>query len=214
MRSFARPWCARGTSGYSIVEVLVAASLLSLLGLMVVRFLHPALRVSARSSARSTAAQQSLILGSRIERDLQSTAAAGFSYHSGPVTWLAVHPIVGADNQGRTLFSNDQVVVYRWDSSTNTMNRWEWPGGGVIDSPDLEPLRFDRPELEGLLLTPDAYRQEYLRVLQFEISWPSVAPPNVGSPLTLELTTSEPGDSSSAPETVEFKKQIQFRNRI
>lgn len=105
---------ARGRAGFTLVEVMVAALLGSLLLYTTVNLLLPAMRLSARGSTLVDIDQRAGLLEQRLERALKATSRRGVGvFASGPNRYLSTHPIEGAIAHSKPRLSSS-LTVFSW----------------------------------------------------------------------------------------------------
>jgi len=123
-------------SGFTLVEVLLAAVLLLLLGLVMVQTLVPILRYGGWGYARAELVQATATISSRVVADLQTAPFEAVSHGSGVI---GIHGIAGVTDKGQPLWS-DHLVLYRREEATHSVVRMEWKEGVQPSRPTvLEP---------------------------------------------------------------------------
>lgn len=123
-------------AGFTLIEVLLAAILFVLLGVVMLRTLVPVMRYGGWGYARAELVQTTARISGRLVADLQTAPFEAVSFGSGMV---GIHGIAGVSDTGKPLWS-DHLVLYRWDEPTASLTRMEWTQGVTLDGPTvLEP---------------------------------------------------------------------------
>lgn len=101
--------------GMSLVEVMVAAFLGSLVLYVLISTLVPALKASAVGSTRVSLDQRGTLATMRLIRALKSTSRGGLMTESPSTgqTVLSIHPIEGIGPDSRQVWANS-LVLYSW----------------------------------------------------------------------------------------------------
>ena len=107
----------RGCRGFTLVEVLVAAALGSMVLYVIVALLIPALRVSGQGTTKVDLDQRAALIDERLTRALKSTTRAGVGRlpegESPDPLYLSVHPLLGTLTGSRQDWSR-QLTVFVW----------------------------------------------------------------------------------------------------
>ncbi len=187
--------------GWTLVEVLVAASLL-VLGLSVLTaVLVPALESSRTGSQLAQLQQQAALIVEWVASDLAATPPAGFRAQPIPEGLvLALHPVSDITSSS-TLTWSDQAVLYSWDFENRSLLRKRWPGMTTNG-----PFLPDPAALHTAATTASPEDRVLSRaVIFFQVTFTG----GVNNPLvSLELQLSHP---DSPPErTIELRHQRSF----
>jgi hypothetical protein len=150
----AKIWRRRGLS---LVEVLIASTLLLGLLALMTQVVGPVMRASNRTAVRVELQSLATVAMQKLTTDLTHTSSTGIS---GPFVGadntvkFALHPKTGFSTDGTPLFST-QLVVYRWRPSTQKLSRVEWPASptNTMVSPlkvrQLDELQIDEALVAG-----------------------------------------------------------------
>ncbi len=149
-------------SGLSLLEIVVALGLLSLLTLMTVNLSRPLALISARTMDRMEMRQQALISLGQLRSSMQASAPQALSLRDGII---GVNPRAqpAVDSSGNLLWSKKISLFYRLPADS-TLRRREWPpdlpqaGDPPVPtwmSSAARPKRLEGPELLALI-NPDA----------------------------------------------------------
>ena len=185
----------RGRLGFTLVEVLIAMGILSLLTLVLLRLGSFAYRVGREEIERSGAEASLLLTSRRLEEDLMDASPAGVSLvPDGSV--LVVHPIDKVTGANRVIYQ-DRFLHWSWDSVSKKLARCELlaPASGMTF--DGLPKRWSPAQIETLPLGDgDRVLLSLERVESFAVLNPSgpngVSVPQVGGPLTLKISLQLP----------------------
>lgn len=143
----ARPGFGRGAqpnrNGFTLVEMLVAFTLVVLLFGLFIQFLVPALRKSASTSVKAQRQQRATLSLRKLVTEMERTTVAGISVLEDPPT-VAVHPIVDVTQNSRRVYA-DHVVVYQYDRAGQRILRGEWKSGSSPNT--MVPKRLTQDEL-------------------------------------------------------------------
>lgn len=205
--------------GVSMAELLVGLVLMGLIGSLVAFHLRQTVRVSAKSHTAAALQQQGLITSRRLLADLKLSSAAGVSWHpsDGVVdALLVIHPLDALDSDARALYAERELIVYQWRPAQSELVRLSWNSSNPppVQSPDREPLRFSRSEAETLAADGQAFRRLQNSVTRFSLDPGLLPPPNIESPLRLELELSAKAVAGQDVETYAFRGNLTFRNRL
>ncbi|MBT9582729.1 hypothetical protein IV102_05230 [bacterium] len=192
---------SRASRGHTLIEVVVAASLTLLIGLLFLNVLWPAMRSTARNATRISLQQSALMGLNRISKDLQAAPPAGVGLAVNP-TVLSVHKIVDVVTTSPvSQIYDDHLVVYAYDPVKAILLRRVWPEtedpnqtlDGILKPPT--PLLAVRP-LPGSLgyfgsHPGDRDRKLLTQIRSFSIT-SAVSPPQISPPLRLNLELEAP----------------------
>lgn len=109
------------TGGFTLVELLVAAFLASMVLTLVVQILIPSLHASRRAVARMDLHQKALILNLNLEEDLKRATRSGVAFTVADGL-LSVHR---RDTRTATISWEKQLIVYQLEG--DQLKRWEVP---------------------------------------------------------------------------------------
>ncbi|MBI3927773.1 MAG: hypothetical protein HY319_19690 [Armatimonadetes bacterium] len=135
-------------SGFTLVEVLVSAMLLSLLLFILGNMLVPAMRQTARVSGRSELQQLGSLASNRMLLDLQRSAPEGITLHSPTPErrLLAIHRLSSVDAGGERTWESE-LVLYEWKRPVLTRSTSPLPEPATQPA----PLRPTLEEVEEFL---------------------------------------------------------------
>ena len=106
-----------GARAFTLVEVLVAAALGSMVLYVIVALLIPALRVSGQGTAKVDLDQRAALIDERLTRALKSTTRAGVGRlpegEQPDPLYLSVHPLLGTLTGSRQDWSR-KLTVFVW----------------------------------------------------------------------------------------------------
>lgn len=198
--------------GFSLIEVLVAASLLLLVVTLIAQLLVPSLHLSVRGTERSSLQQTGSLAMARLSEDLLTTNLAAVSWAdsvAGSPAVLALQPMDSPSPQGRPAYRN-ALISYTWLPAATELRREVWnPPPASWGLVTQAPTRLARVTLMQIPSTTLPYERRILSrdAVLLELS-SAVAPPNLSNPLTLKLKLSRKG----APDTFEVTRVLSLRN--
>lgn len=156
---------------FSLIEVVLASTLLLLLLGTLVSILIPMLRASEKGNELSDLRQMAALCLETVAEDVEQSGAAGMAVYSTPgiPQALSVHQVLGLNADGSALWERT-VRLYAWDQPARRVDRHVFPpvGPGVTAPTQAKPYRFLLPELAAALGSP---RQMLASdVVKFEVS--------------------------------------------
>lgn len=172
-------------SGFSLLELVVALALLTLVTLVSLNLTRPLALLSTRSLDRLEMQQEALISLAQLRSSLQSSVPAGLSLADG---LIAINPRAqpAVDSSGNLHWS-DKVDLFYTTSSELRQRRWPSqpavPGDPAVPpamNSSLHAKRFEGPQLLALV-NPDAPAR---RLAQGVLAW---RVDNLGSDGTIHL---------------------------
>ena len=196
------------SGGTTLVEIMVASSLLILALGLVLLFSQTAYRIAHEEFERTGVEQTLLALGNKLNSDFSITSAAGVSI-SPTGQDLLIHPLTLSDVG--TVVYQDRLFLWHHDAEQEKLVRFR-----ALSYPprpfDGTPFRAEETVLVGLHNVPEFQETSlYPAITRFRVTNPtSVSLPFVGSPLTIELEAEL--ELAKARKTVIFNKVIQLRN--
>jgi prepilin-type N-terminal cleavage/methylation domain-containing protein len=198
------------TRGFTLVEVLVSLVLLAGMTWLVVMFLIPTLRITARGSTQVTLQQQGVLALTRMAADLQKTTPQGLSRSP---TAMGIVTIADVSGQ-RALVWEQSMRVYFWDPATRRLARRTWPPDATTEpvlafSSSLPPVATEEQLAAICALPPDIILAAGVR--QFEIDYPG-RPGPFQQPLTLSLVLEQKAVSGQQVETFSCRRTVYLRN--
>lgn len=189
--------------GFSLFEVVVASSILLMLGLILVMVLIPSFRVTGETQKRASMQQKALLVLRRIGNDVQDAVPAAISVSAAP-TVLAGQPVGEFTPEAGRLFLEELWAYYQVGDEIRRVN-WSAPGSPAL-SVTLQtnaPTRLPQADLVAFTtsIIPRAL------TLTGKVSSFSVTHAGVGSavagPITVDLTL---GGQAGEPARVEMRR--------
>ena len=110
--------------GFSLVEMVVAAALASIITLILATLLSAQYRICRQSALRLNLQHEQLWLKENLRKDVFSTSGAGISIESAGLG-LALQPLVEVTFQGVARYSTEDLVIYRWQPNQR-LQRLQW----------------------------------------------------------------------------------------
>lgn len=202
----------------SLLETLLAGSLLTMVMGLVLSFLIPTFRNSSRGGLRVEMQQQASIAMERLVIDLEHGAPASVSILPEPtgtdeVSGVAVQPVEGYTSSGAQVWET-QLVVYYWLPKTRTLKREIWNNGLKPPLPvtllDYHPAHITRQDLIDIINDGTSPETNLARgVSKFSVDYP--APPNQ-QPYRIQLTLERSPIGQKVPEVLTLDRSITLRN--
>ncbi len=159
----------RALLGLTLIEVLIAASLLLLALSLLTTLVVPSIRYSADGLTQIDLQRSADSLRRHLTRDLLESVPAGVSFAgNAEQTRVAIHPLGEISASGQQVWK-DEIILFGWDAEEARLRRSLWTQGtGQFPVPgllvraqtftfgDLESLwsdqtRFDRIMAENLV---------------------------------------------------------------
>jgi len=214
----------RLTLGFTIIEILVAALLLTLLLSLIFAFLVPTMKAAALGSARAEMQQEALRSLDAMGCDLMSSASSGISLcapaadpEKGPL-YIGILRVVNVDPQGNNIWERS-LTVYCWKGAGSPLIRKVWspaspPSLAVILSPDT-PSRFEESDLSKIADEPGLNGQVLARDVSALLVTSSGMGASVCSPVELGITiTRKAATGRSSPERFHLTRSVCLRYRL
>ncbi|HXE73521.1 MAG TPA: prepilin-type N-terminal cleavage/methylation domain-containing protein [Candidatus Nitrosotenuis sp.] len=141
----------RRVGGLTLVEILVALAVGGLALLLASQLLAPATRIWRINQARSAVEQTSIVLETRLVREILPSTADSVTTLASPPALSFLTPGGYDERTGRPIWSG--FVIYCLDRDNRILYRKLWP------NPDLPvqepPLPYTFPTEEAVQLTPE-----------------------------------------------------------
>lgn len=201
--------------GLTLVEMLVAAGLGSILLLLFFMLLVPSMQYSGRETARAEVQQQSVLAFNAIENAIRGSASGGIAIFPkgtpGRPAGLAVQPLQDVDDLGRLVWQ-DQFTVFFWDSTSKKLHSKTWPPKipGLTKSPVKgRPTAMIESDYIALLTSPNpSLRTLAYGVADFDAvhagAFPALVPP-------LNLTMRLEREVAHQTETFVYTRTLSLR---
>lgn len=177
--------------GISLLETLLAMTLLVLLASLFFSYLIPLLEAGQRATVLSDLRQQTALTLETLAADIEQSAAPGLTLtSSSPGVWLtlSVHQVQASTTDGNTIWS-DRVRLYSWDTSRAQVRVLvcpPLPAGVTTRVLQTRPARFSGPDLQVLLHAGLPSRVLCSDVEDFQVVGPSSH--GLVNPVRLSLT--------------------------
>jgi prepilin-type N-terminal cleavage/methylation domain-containing protein len=206
----------RRSSGFTMLELLVALFLVSILLTILFRVVSTTYRVSHEEIQRGALESRALLTSRRLESDLLSSAPAGITL-SPDGDRTMIHPIETLSTSGQRLYATHLVYWSRGRTEYRGQTGDWLIRSEVNDHPvlaasaDREPVRLPLPDL--LALPVGAGQRQTLAfegVTRFQVSNPpGVELPSVGAALTLSLEMDLA--LASTRRLISYQRTVQLR---
>ncbi|MBI3929334.1 MAG: type II secretion system protein [Armatimonadetes bacterium] len=193
-------------SGFTLVELLIACTLLILVLGTVVQILVPAFRVSARTSSRSDLQRSALMSLNRLRADLENSIAPGVVVHAPDAGELlvSIHPVEWIQPDG-LLRWQERLILYQWRDGVLRRNVYG-PAAATA------PLRPSADEIRTLL---EASNQTVLLardVRELSVQDAEPAQSGVQQPFRLFIALDRLVPGRPQPERVELSRKVYLRD--
>ena len=173
---------AKAHRGFTLMEVLVAAGLGSMLLYALVSLLIPAMKLSERGTRLVALDQRAILLEQRVERALKATCRRGAHFFSDANgSHLSTHPIQGALAHSQPRLGPDLVV---FSLANEQLRERRVP---LTSTPQSATILPDAVLLEALPEATVTYQVDGVKVFEAEVG--------VGPQVDLHYTL-EKGDQS------------------
>ncbi|MGE0493532.1 MAG: type II secretion system protein J [Vulcanimicrobiota bacterium] len=194
-----------GVRAYTLVEVLVAAFLMSLLLTVLFQVLFPLVRASHRSYRRISMQEVGGLALDRLARQFEATPAVGVTppQTTAQQVVLALHPIDSVSSSGRQFYA-DHLEVFHWRRDSGRLIHETWTEAGVDLS--LEPRRLTAIELQAVVDSDNGSE----RVLAHGVTSFVVAAAGSGPGLVLPLTVTLKLEDQS--DRLELSRRLYLMN--
>lgn len=215
---------------FTLLELLVTMTLLTLVVALGLAFLLPVLRASTRGTLRVEMEQQATVAMNRLVTDLRRTSVSGLSLRSGPdPVAVAACPVSGPDLRAGqpgpvqpdgTVVWSDFFILYSWTAAEAKLKRREWPPGapspGPLETSILNPRHLSADRMAEILAQP-APREIVLAtgVKSFEIvPAPGGTDTLVMQPVAFKLVLERKGNTGhEKPEQFTMIRTLYLRNQ-
>ena len=204
--------------GMSLLETLLAGTLLTMVMGLVLSFLIPTFRNSSRGGLRVEMQQQASIALERLVIDLEHGAPASVSLLPAPtgteeVSGVAVQRMEGYTSSGSQLWET-QLIFYYWLPKTGTLKREIWKNGMnpslSVTLLDYHPAHVTRQDLLDVINNGSAPESTMARgVTKFSVDYPL---PPYQQPYRIQLTLERSPMGQKAPEVLTLDRSITLRN--
>ena len=197
----------RRPAGLSLLEVMVAMFVSSILLIVLVRLFTVSVRTGTEELSRSSTEAALLFALRALENDLQNSSPAGISLVTDG-SQLVVHPMDDVLSTGQVVYDNRLFLWYfdRPDQMLQRMELRDW----FPEPFDLRPRRFVESEVPGLI-SPEKLSRKVTGVTDFRVENPEdVDLPSIGTPITISLTAEI--KEASARREVTLVRAVQVRS--
>lgn len=210
---------ACGTKGYTLVEILIASTLMLLLLALTFQVIVPTFRTTSERSARVELEQVAALAVNRVVADLESTAPSGvgllLALTPTDPTGMVVHPLLNVDASGGQVWDDKLVVVY-FDPGLRRLTRWVWEGGppAVNPAPTAgNPLRVSPDTVRQLGQEATARGTRLASdVTEFSIGH-SGSGGTYEQPFSVEILLQKPGvKNEQVPTSFRLRREVYLRN--
>lgn len=188
---------ARGGRGFSLLEIMMAASLLLLLLALVVQIIVPMGKGSVRGAQQVELQQLAAMTLQRLTRDLEMAGPGGIACQPGDPVVLALHRLMDVGGDGSQIYS-DQVDLYWWS-----------PRDRVLRHRAQGPVSRSRvslpPDPAALLSGPNA-RVIAAQVSELELTLRPTA-------VVIHLALEAPAPDGKPPERFSLDRTVYLRNQ-
>jgi hypothetical protein len=211
----------RDSAGFSVLEMLIAASVTVIFFGMVFAFLVPCMKIFALGSVRAQIQQEALRAANRVSGDLEQGVFPGVTLSlpsgdpdTGPM-YLGVMRLENVDDRGRQILKQN-LVVYSWAGVGSPIIRKEWRAGlppsvtltfnAPAGVPDATLLQIaNEPALQGQILARD--------VDKFRIDCQNITTDPV-PPFIITLIISRADNTGRlGKETFTIRRSVDLRNQ-
>ena len=193
----------------TLLEVLVACFLMSLLGTVLIRTAIISYRIGHEELERSTLESQAILASRRIESDILNTNAAGISLSE--QSRFVCHPLTTLSQTGEQIFDTKLIFWRIANPDRPSLVRSEiLDNPAVTDSEDRGPYRLPTAELDALSLDVGRKTLEVRGISGFNVENSSdVKLPQVGGALSVILEIDIP--LATTRKKVQLKRTIALR---
>lgn len=203
---------------FTIIEVLVVASLLLLLFGLVLKVLVPAMRYSAEGNIRVELQQQGILTLNRMVSDLQLTVPQGITFKTSSPAAMAINKM-GALSGGYPSWQGS-VILYHYDDVGGILY---WEEDTITPPTSAQPYRLSPGELTGFISTAGGEERVLARnVTAFELSpqvayqnpIPPATQPTPAQPLTIRIVLQREVPHTPKKARVELVRSVYLRNSL
>lgn len=115
---------SRPLRGFTLLELILACALFSVLGVVVLSLLVAQFRIVSRVSRKVEVERSHLLFHEVLRSDILSTSGAGISLEPVAGSALAVQPVEGASGEGVLHYVKDRLIGYRF--ANERLQRFYW----------------------------------------------------------------------------------------
>jgi len=219
-----QPRKAGDPAGFTIPEVLIAASLTLLLLGLIFSFLVPTMRASIRGSAKAEIQQEALRSIDRVAGDLLMSASPGITVvtpasapEKGPA-YIGIIRISDVDHLGKQTWEQS-LTLYCWQGPGKPLVRKVWtqslpPSLGIALNTGY-PCRFDAASLASIAEEPALRGQIIARDVSEMLITHKGSGISVSSPIDLTIEISRDAATvRNGPEIFRMKRIITLRAQL
>lgn len=199
--------------GYTLLEVIVASSLLLLVLALAFGYLVPATKAAARYRTRSHLQQTATVALKRIEEVAATTSPGGFSWSDADPVAVAFNPVENLQPGNAVLLWTTTFRTFWWDSEQELLREAEWPPGppepSEAESSVLRAKRLLRPRLMEVVEQAPKVRVLAEGVVGFSVTHKGDAEALI-QPVTLTLRVADIGRKDRA-DRLSLSRSLTFR---
>lgn len=183
---------------FTLIEVVVVAALLALLGGLFVKVLIPTLDITVRRSARIELQQNATMLLARIAREIGASTPAGLTLAPGA---LSIHALSDIDSDGNQLWRK-HVTVYAYRPERRQVVRFTRDASSTLAPSPLAP--------DLLATASDPQERAVARyVTDFRLTQPGLLSTGFELPIEVHLALELPPARPGAPvETLSVSRKF------
>ena len=193
---------------FTLLEVLLAATLSLLALTLLVQILIPLLHSFAWTSARAELLQATSLASRYLVGDVQRSPMRGLVLptpaHPG---LLSVHGVSDLTDTGRAVWA-PQLIVYRWEPAQRSLTRKVWPPGPP-NLPALSATTPLRPTPDQMMSILDQSNSNRKKLVNGLLTHFALIVEGAHLQLTLETEAAVPG---RPPETYRLVQSLALRN--
>ncbi|MHB2020868.1 MAG: PulJ/GspJ family protein [Candidatus Xenobia bacterium] len=177
------------TSGYTLIEVLVACGLAVLVGLMGWQLLRPVLTTSRHAAEQAVLQQQALVINDRLDADFARTTPTAFDFRASATQAILAFIRLSDAPWAGSLQWEPQLILYHWSpprlerrvlTARDNVPAWL---SGQLSQPLRDPVLQDIAPLAAIAASETLLLSDHVPMLKIE----TTAPP-LQFPFTLKVT--------------------------
>jgi type II secretory pathway pseudopilin PulG len=203
-------------SGFTLVELLIACTLLLLALTLAFGYLIPATRAAYRFRTRSHLQQSAVVVMSKIAQAASTTAPGGFGWSSGPdLVALSFNPLDDLQGVNAVLRWSEVFDLFWWSRADHTLRQRRWPPGPPLpqgpESGIVRAKRLTAARLAAVTGDPGGSSRILARgVTDFRIRGGGTGGELI-QPVHLSITLVEEGRENDAQGAISVTHTLTFR---
>ena len=193
----------KARSGFTLLEMMIAAGLTLLLLGVVIKIFVPAMSHSSQGTTRLELQQFAILAHQQIQKELSRTRFGGTSVANSN---LLLHPQASLDSAGQPIWDN-HVILFHLDSSSGKLGKYK------LSAAPVKPNHYEPAALLTLAATlprPEKIVAGFVSEFQAEMPVPATAT-IPGKPFQVKLVLEKKIPRTDKPVQISLTQSFTFR---